>query len=231
MADQPIAVVCAGRTDRGVHAVEQVIHFETSASRTARSWVFGANTHLPNDICALWARAVPDDFHARYSALSRTYRYVILHRASRPALQRKRVCWRHAPLDTEQMRAGAEHLVGTHDFSAFRSSECQSRTPVRRLDFILIRSHGDYVLIDVQANAFLHHMVRNIAGVLMKIGSGEAPAQWAREVLEGRDRTLGGVTAPAGGLYLLKIVYPAEYGLPQGEGTAGDDRSFMIPGI
>jgi tRNA pseudouridine38-40 synthase len=229
VADHPVAIVCAGRTDTGVHAVEQVAHFDTTAMRSERSWTFGANTNLPNDVCALWAREVPDHFHARYSATERAYRYVILHRSSRPALQRKRVCWSHKRLDAARMDAAAAHLIGTHDFSAFRSSECQSRTPVRHLRSIQIRACGDYLLIDVHANAFLHHMVRNIAGVLMKIAGGEAEPGWAKEVLEGRDRTLGGVTAPAGGLYLLKVTYPPEYGLPQAEADVAQDVSFIIP--
>lgn len=228
VADHEVRVVCAGRTDTGVHGIEQVAHFDTKAVRTPRSWAFGANTNLPNDVCVLWAKEVPEDFHARYSALARAYRYVILHRPSRPALQRKRVCWSHKPLDAARMQAGAEHLIGTHDFSAFRAAECQSRTPVRRMDAIKVSQQGDYFSIDVHANAFLHHMVRNIAGVLMKIGCGEAEPQWAREVLESRDRTLAGVTAPAGGLYLMKVTYPPEYGLP-GADSVDPDRSFIIP--
>jgi tRNA pseudouridine38-40 synthase len=227
IADEPITVVCAGRTDAGVHAVEQVVHFDTNAIRTPRAWTLGANTELPNDVCALWAKEVPDDFHARYSALARAYRYVILERSSRPALLRKRVCWSHKPLDAASMQAAAAHLIGTHDFSAFRSSDCQSRTPIRRMDSIAVRREGEYLLIEVQANAFLHHMVRNIAGVLMKIGVGEASPGWAREVLEGRDRRLGGITAPPGGLYLLQVTYPPEYGLAGDSGAA----SFMIPPV
>jgi tRNA pseudouridine38-40 synthase len=227
IADEPVSLVCAGRTDAGVHAVEQVVHFDTRAIRTPRAWTLGANTELPNDVCALWAQEVPADFHARYGALARAYRYVILERASRPALLRKRVCWSHKPLDAGRMQAAAAHLIGTHDFSAFRSSGCQSRTPIRRMDSILVRREGACLLIEVQANAFLHHMVRNIAGVLMKIGLGEAGPDWAREVLEGRDRRLGGVTAPAGGLYLLRVDYPAGYGLP----GASAGASFMIPPV
>ena len=227
IADEPVTVVCAGRTDTGVHAIEQVVHFDTRALRTPRAWTLGANTQLPNDVCLLWAKEVPEDFHARYSALTRSYRYVILERATRPALLRKRVCWSHKPLDAAAMQAGADHLIGTHDFSAFRSSDCQSRTPLRRMDAITVRREAGFLLIDVQANAFLHHMVRNIAGVLMKIGAGEAAPDWAREVLEGRDRRFGGVTAPAGGLYLSRVTYAPEYGLPGDAGVA----SFMIPPV
>jgi tRNA pseudouridine38-40 synthase len=219
----------AGRTDAGVHALQQVAHFDATATRSARSWVYGANTQLPPDVAALWAVQVPETFHARYSALSRTYRYVILNRGTRPALGRNRVCWMHAALDHERMARAAVHLVGEHDFSAFRSSECQSRTPIRRVEGIDVRRQGSYVIIEARANAFLHHMVRNIAGVLIQIGRGEAEVDWAREVLEGRDRRLGGVTAPAGGLYLVGVTYPTELGVPAPHDSAADRPSFMMP--
>lgn len=229
IADHPITLTGAGRTDAGVHALEQVAHFDTSATRSARSWVYGANTHLPPDVSALWAAQVPETFHARYSAVSRTYRYVILNRDTRPALSRQRVCWIHATLDHERMAAAAALLVGEHDYSAFRSSECQARTPIRRVEAIEVRRRGDYVTIGVRANAFLHHMVRNFAGVLISIGRGEAEVDWARQVLEGRDRRLGGVTAPAGGLYLVEVRYPGEFGLPSGLDSDAHRPSFMIP--
>ncbi len=229
VADHPVALIGAGRTDAGVHALAQVAHFEASATRSARSWVFGANTHLPPDVSALWAVQVPATFHARYSAVSRTYRYVILNRSTRPALGRNRVCWMHAPLDHQRMAAAAELLVGEHDYSAFRSSECQSPTPIRRVEAIEVRRSDAYVLIDARANAFLHHMVRNIAGALMRIGTGDAEVGWARKVLDGRDRRLGGVTAPAAGLYLLEVRYPPDFGLPAGADSAAIRPSFMIP--
>jgi tRNA pseudouridine38-40 synthase len=196
--------------------------------RAPRSWVFGANTHLPSDISALWAVAVPEDFHARYSAESRTYRYVIVNRSTRPAIDHQRVCWIHAPLDAARMATAATALAGEHDFSAFRSSDCQSRTPVRRVESLEVARHGSHVIIEVRANAFLHHMVRNIAGVLIRIGSGEAPVQWAREVLEGRDRRLGGVTAPPGGLYLVEVRYPARFELPAAAVAGVRRASFII---
>jgi len=229
VANSPINVTCAGRTDAGVHAIGQVAHFDTEVERSTRSWTLGANTHLPNDICVLWAREVPSRFHARYSALVRTYRYLILNRPSRPALLRHRACWIHRVLDERRMAEAALHLLGEHDFSAFRAAECQSRTPVRRVEAIDVRRSGEYVCLDVRANAFLHHMVRNIAGVLIEVGTGDAESGWVRAVLEGRDRTLGGVTAPPGGLYLLAVKYPPEFELPETGVAGSNDLSFMMP--
>lgn len=228
VADHSVELTCAGRTDAGVHAFAQVAHFESAAARAARSWVFGANTHLPSDISALWAVAVPEDFHARYSAESRTYRYVIANRNTRPAIDHQRVCWIHAPLDAGRMATAAAALTGEHDFTAFRSSDCQARTPIRRIEALDVIRRDAHVIIEVRANAFLHHMVRNIAGVLIRIGSGEAPVDWAREVLEGRDRRLGGVTAPAGGLYLVEVRYPARFGLPVAAVSGTRRASFII---
>jgi tRNA pseudouridine38-40 synthase len=229
VADSPISVTCAGRTDAGVHAVGQVAHFDAEVERSTRSWTLGANTHLPNDICVLWAREVRSAFHARYSAQARTYRYVILNRPSRPALSRHRACWIHRPLDERRMAEAAAHLLGEHDFSAFRAAECQSRTPVRRVEALDVHRNGEYVFLDVRANAFLHHMVRNIAGVLIEVGTGDAEAGWVRAVLEGKDRTRGGVTAPPGGLYLLAVQYPAEFELPETGVAGSNDLSFMMP--
>lgn len=229
VADHPVALTCAGRTDAGVHALGQVAHFDSQAARSPRAWVFGANAHLPNDVCVLWAQEVSGEFHARYSATARTYRYVILNRASRPAIARQRVCWVHRPFDIERMQRAAAHLIGEHDFSAFRAAECQSRTPIRRLESLTVTRSDDHVLIDVTANAFLHHMVRNIAGVLIEIGVGQAEPDWARGVLDSRDRKVGGVTAPAGGLYLMRADYPAAFGLPQPRVAGPNDLSFMMP--
>src|SRR5262245_3297162 len=229
VADHPVALTCAGRTDAGVHAIGQVAHFDSDAARSPRAWALGANTNLPNDVCVLWAQEVAGEFHARYSAIARTYRYLILNRASRPALTRQRVCWAHQPLDAERMQRAAVQLLGEHDFSAFRAAECQSRTPIRRVERITVTRHDEHVLLDVTANAFLHHMVRNIAGVLIAIGAGEAEPEWAGDVLASRDRKLGGVTAPAGGLYLMRVDYPAAFQLPQPRVPGSNDLSFMMP--
>jgi tRNA pseudouridine38-40 synthase len=229
VADHSVALTCAGRTDAGVHAIAQVAHFDTQATRTARSWVLGANAQLEAGVSALWAVAVAERFHARYSAVSRTYRYLILNRSTRPAIDHNRVCWVHAPLDAERMATAAAPLVGEHDFSAFRAAECQSRTPMRRVEAIDVKRIGAYVTIEIRANAFLHHMVRNIAGVLLRIGSGEADVGWAQEVLAGRDRRRGGVTAPPSGLYLVGVSYPAEFGLPPVDLAGARPVSIIMP--
>ena len=213
IAASPVRVVCAGRTDAGVHALGQVVHFDTDVSRPPRAWVRGTNTYLPPDLAVLWTRAVDDDFHARFRALRRRYRYVIVNRSTRPALLAGRAAWEYRPLDARLMHLGARHLVGEHDFSSFRAAGCQAKSPVRRVHRIDVSRSGERIFIDVDANAFLQHMVRNIAGVLMAIGKGEQEASWAKAVLELRDRTLGGVTAPAAGLYLVKVQYDGKYGL------------------
>jgi tRNA pseudouridine38-40 synthase len=226
VANHPIEVLAAGRTDAGVHAAMQVVHFDTSAQRTERGWVLGANTNLPAQVSALWARPVPEAFHARYSALARRYRYIILNRTPRPALAAQRVCWIRDPLDAPRMQAAAQHLIGEHDFSSFRAAECQSRTPMRRMHEISVERRGELVVVSVLANAFLHHMVRNIAGVLIAIGTGERATQWAAEVLAARDRKQGGVTAAAAGLYLAGVQYSASLALPS---EAGDIVSVSCP--
>jgi len=214
VADHPVRVVCAGRTDAGVHGVGQVAHFETTAVRSERAWVLGGNAHLPLDMNLNWAREAPDDFHARFSALARRYRYLILNQPQRSALWRGRAAWHYRPLDVERMQIAGQALVGEHDFSAFRAAECQARHPIRDIHELILHRQGDGVVLEVEANAFLHHMVRNIAGVLMTIGAGDRPIEWAQEVLERRDRTQAGVTAPAEGLYLLAVRYPEQFGLP-----------------
>ncbi len=215
VADEPVTVVCAGRTDTGVSARGQVIHFETTALRSARSWVLGGNSALPGGIALLWAKAVPADFHARFSATARRYRYHILNRWVRPAMDRGHLTWVMKPLDEQRMHEAAQILVGEHDFSAFRAAGCQSRTPMREVFHIGVSRKGNQVLIDIQANAFLHHMVRNIAGALIPIGTGERPVSWLAEVLTGRDRKKAGITAPAEGLVFEGVSYPAVYGIPQ----------------
>ena len=225
VADENISVVCAGRTDAGVHALHQVIHFETSRQRQPMAWVFGGNVHLPKDISLIWAKPVADDFHARFSALGRGYRYVILNRAARPGVFASRMTWEYRHLNTELMNEAAACLLGEHDFSAYRGRDCQAKSPVRTVRRLEIKRHVEYVVIDIEANAFLHHMVRNIAGVLMAIGMGKAPVAWAREVLEARERRLGGITAPPQGLYLRTIEYPESYQIP---GNAGIDWPLII---
>jgi tRNA pseudouridine38-40 synthase len=214
VADQPITVITAGRTDTGVHASTQVVHFDAPFDRGERSWVLGANSRLPRDISAQWARVVPAHFHARYSALARSYRYIIHNRSSRPAIMRERACWVREPLDAARMHAAAQQFCGTHDFSTFRAAECQSHSPIRRLESISVRRTGEYLAIDVTANAFLHHMVRNIAGVLIAIGCGDQPIDWVSTLLAARDRRVGGVTAVPQGLYLIGVRYAPEFGLP-----------------
>lgn len=214
IADEKITVQCAGRTDTGVHAVHQVAHFETVASRDPHSWVFGANSQLDSDVNLLWAQPVADDFHARYSATGRGYRYVVLNRPARSSIQSHKVTWECRALDVGCMQQAATDLTGEHDFSAFRAMGCQAKNPVRKLTRLDVKRTGNYVVIDVHANAFLQHMVRNIAGVLMEIGMGRQPPEWATEVLMTRDRTLGGVTAPADGLYLVRVDYPEKFAIP-----------------
>lgn len=215
VAAAPVGTTCAGRTDAGVHALGQVAHFDTEAERVPRAWVLGANTRLPPDIALTWARPMPADFHARYSALARTYRYHIVNRSERPALAAGRVAWVHRPLDVGRMSEAAAHLPGERDFSAFRAAECQSKTPMRRVTALTVERSGDLVTITVTANAFLHHMVRNIAGLLIAIGRGDAPPGFAAEVLAGRDRTRNAATAPPDGLYFTAVTYPDRFGVPQ----------------
>ena len=214
IADHKVETICAGRTDAGVHAREQVAHFDTQARRTSLAWLLGTNTELPDDISLSWVRTVPEHFHARYSALTRSYRYLILNRAARSALQARRALLVHQPLDIEAMQAGAQWLLGEHDFSAFRSSECQSHSPMRRLDSVRVSRNGAWVAIDVTANSFLHHMVRIIAGLLIMIGQGRVPPERVRDQLQLRQRGSSTATAPAHGLYLWQVDYPPQFGLP-----------------
>ena len=214
VADHPVQVVCAGRTDAGVHASAQIVHFDSDANRSVRSWVLGSNSNLPGDINVLWAHTVTDAFHARFSAQARRYRYVIINRSARSALYRRRATWCHTRLDVTRMQEAAQCLLGEHDFSSFRAQACQAKSPVRTVYYLAVTRRCDWVVIDIEANAFLHHMVRNIAGVLMSIGIGEKPVCWAQEVLELRNRALGGVTAPPDGLYLAAVRYAAAFGLP-----------------
>lgn len=214
VANSPVRVHCAGRTDAGVHGHCQVIHFDSPAARSPKAWVLGANASLPEDVRVHWAVPVPDSFHARFSAVSRRYRYLIANTAVRPPMLSKQLTWHRYPLDAAVMHAEAQCLQGEHDFSAFRAAACQSSTPMRCLHHINVSRQGDLVVIDVQANAFLHHMVRNIAGTLITVGAGRQPAGWAAQLLQGRDRSLAADTAAPHGLYLVDVGYPAEYPLP-----------------
>ena len=207
-------MVCAGRTDTGVHASGQVVHFETSSERTERGWLLGANSNMPADVNVTWVKPVVDDFHARFSATSRSYRYCILNRVQRSALHRYRAWWVYQPLDEGRMHAAAQQLLGRHDFSAFRAAGCQASSPVRDLSQMSVRRSGDWLTLEVTANAFLQHMVRNITGMLAAIGLGEREVAWASEVLESRDRTAGGIAAPPHGLTLVAVEYPPSFDIP-----------------
>ncbi len=214
VANHPVEVVCAGRTDTGVHASGQVAHFDTGSEREPRSWLLGANSNLPDDVNLTWTQAVNDEFHARYSAVSRSYRYLILNRLQRSALFRHRAWWVHADLDAPRMHRAAQALVGEHDFSAFRAAGCQAKTPMRNIQSISVTRNSDWLAVEVTANAFLMHMVRNITGTLVAIGCGEEGEAWAGEILDSRDRTRAGVAAPPHGLTLTDVSYPAEFELP-----------------
>jgi tRNA pseudouridine38-40 synthase len=215
VANQPVTLICAGRTDAGVHAFEQVAHFDVNVERNLDAWLLGGNSNLPDEIRITWVKQAVGDFHARRSAIARLYRYVILNRPVKSALQSKQVTWCYQPLDAAVMNKAAQHLVGNHDFSSFRAQSCQSKSPVRIVHFIDVCRDEDKVIIEICANAFLHHMVRNIAGVLMAIGMGKHPENWAFAVLNAKKRELGGVTAPPCGLYLESVCYPAHYGMPK----------------
>jgi tRNA pseudouridine38-40 synthase len=214
IAAQPVAVTCAGRTDRGVHALGQVVHFDTSAERPDSAWVRGVNAVLPDSVAVLWSRRVPVDFHARYSARARTYRDVLLNRAVRPGLAARHAGWCHAPLDIDAMRAAAMALCGEHDFSAFRAAGCQAGTPVRTLHSLAIERRGERIDFVLRANAFLHHMVRNLVGTLVYVGRRRQPPEWVREVLASRERARAAPTFAAAGLYLEAVEYEANWDLP-----------------
>lgn len=225
VANHPVELVCAGRTDAGVHATHQVVHFDTASVRSLRSWILGVNSALPGDICVYWAGNAGDGFHARFTALGRRYRYVIFNHPVRSALMRDAVTWTHRALDARSMHRAAQALIGEHDFSAFRAAGCQSRSPVRRVERLDVVRSEQFIVIDIAANAFLHHMVRNIAGTLMRVGAGEETEDWVARVLAQRDRRLSGVTAPANGLYLVGVDYPASAQLP----PASPGPAFLRP--
>ncbi len=214
VANQSIDVVVAGRTDTGVHAIGQIVHFDTSSNRIEEQWVRGVNTYLPDDISMIWARPVSQDFHARFSARQRSYRYVLLNRPVRPSYLHGRVTWHRAPLELEPMQEAARELVGRHDFSAFRAAGCQNKNPVKQVSLISLDQVGPWIWLDIVSDGFLQHMIRNIMGVLTRIGEGLEPVQWAREVLNSQDRKTGGITALADGLYFVSAQYDKIYNLP-----------------
>ncbi len=215
VADHPVRVACAGRTDTGVHAFGQVVHFDTDAERESHNWLLGTNVNLASDVSVAWVRPVSVEFHARYRAIGRCYRYLILNRAARSGLLAGRATWVHRSLDSALMNEAGQALVGTHDFSSYRALGCQAKSPVRCVRRLDIEQRGELIEMRVEADGFLHHMIRNIAGVLLAIGSGDRPMDWAAEVLELRDRTLGGVTARPDGLYFARVDYPESFAIPE----------------
>ncbi len=215
ISGEAISVVAAGRTDTGVHALEQVVHFDTAAERPLTAWVRGVNSLLPDSIVVRWAQPVVEEFHARFSARGRSYRYLLNNRNTRPALNSGRVGWFHAPLDVLAMSTAAQLVIGEHDFSAFRAAQCQAKSPVKHVYSLAIGRQGDMVIFDISANAFLHHMVRNIVGCLVYVGKGKYPPEWLAVVLAGRKRELAAPTFAPDGLYLRHIQYEAKWNLPQ----------------
>ncbi len=221
VADHEVKIICAGRTDKGVHAMGQVVHFDTEAVRDMRAWVLGVNTHLPKDIRILWAKIVDANFHARFSATARAYRYVIYNAPVASALLRNQTTWHHQLLDETRMAEAAIHLIGKHDFTSYRALQCQAHSPVRTVHKLEITRKEKFIFIDIQANAFLHHMVRNIAGVLMAIGVGKHDPIWAKEVLHAKNRAVGEITAPARGLYFMQVFYPEQFKLTENSDFSG----------
>ena len=215
VANHPVDVFCAGRTDAGVHGTGQVVHFETDSIRTERGWTMGVNTNLPDSIAVTWVKHVPDDFHARFSATARRYRYIISNTKLRPAILNAGLSHYHSPLDEHLMHQAAQALLGENDFSSFRAAQCQSNSPNRFIHFINVTRHNDFIVIDIKANAFVHHMVRNIAGSLIAVGKGEQPVEWMTELLVAKDRTKAAETAKPNGLYLVQVDYPDTFELPK----------------
>lgn len=214
VANEPISVTCAGRTDAGVHATGQVVHFDTQAVRDDVSWTLGVNSNLPKDVAVTWVKPVADSFNARFSATGRSYRYIISNQRLRPGLHGQGISHYYLPIDVTRMQQAAPVLIGEHDFSAFRAAHCQSNTPFRCVTHLQITQSGRFIVVDIAANAFLHHMVRNIVGSLIEIGKGEQPVSWLGELLASKDRTLAAATAKANGLYLVKVDYPSQFELP-----------------
>ncbi|MGF1706017.1 tRNA pseudouridine(38-40) synthase TruA [Enterovibrio baiacu] len=214
IANEPIEVQCAGRTDAGVHGTGQVVHFDVSCDRPMRAWTMGVNTHLPDSIAVRWAKEVPDEFHARFTATARRYRYIIFNNALRPGILRHGVSHYHGDLDETLMHEAGQYLLGENDFTSFRAAQCQSNSPWRNIHHLNVTRQGAFVIIDIKANAFVHHMVRNITGSLIAVGLKEQKPEWVKWLLEAKDRNLAAATAKAEGLYLVEVDYPAEYALP-----------------
>lgn len=214
IANEAVYLTCAGRTDAGVHATGQIVHFDTRAKRHLDAWVWGTNAYLPSSIAVHFARQVPYQFHARFAAIARRYCYVILNHPIRPAILTTRASWCYYPLDVERMQQAAKYLIGEQDFSSFRSSQCNSKTPMRNVTDVVIKRYGEFVVFEIEANAFLHHMVRNIAGTLMRIGAGLQSPEWMYEVLMAKDRKAAAETAPPDGLYLTQVRYNEPYIFP-----------------
>lgn len=214
IADHPVISQCAGRTDAGVHALGQVIHFDTVARRPLSAWVRGVNGQLPDSVAVTWAREVAPDFHARNAARGRAYTYLLLNRPERPGLNQHRVGWHHRPLDLQTMRAAAAHLLGTHDFTSFRAAECQARSPVKEMRVADMSRQDDLIVFRFAADAFLHHMVRNLVGCLVMVGKGARAPAWMLDVLQARDRRVAAPTFSAAGLYLASVQYDPHWGLP-----------------
>lgn len=227
IAGTPIKVHAAGRTDTGVHALAQVAHFDAPVARPIQAWIRGVNAHLPSSIVVRWAQAVDDGFHARFAARSRSYRYILFNDPVRPALLAGRVGWYHRPLDADAMDEAAHHLLGEQDFSVFRSSECQAKSPVKHLLAATVARHGAYVMFEVQAGGFLHHMVRNILGALLWVGCGREPPGWMLDLLATRDRTLAPPTFMPDGLYFAGVEYDPQWNLPQGGRIIAPSAAFL----
>ena len=215
VANEPIRVHCAGRTDCGVHGTGQVVHFDTTAVRNKTAWIQGVNAKLPGSVAVRWAHDVSDDFHARFSATARRYRYILCNSTSRPAILAKGLSFYYQPLDADVMQQAANLLVGEHDFTSYRAKHCQAHSPVRTIHHLNVTRRGDFIIIDAKANGFLHHMVRNIVGSLIEVGMGKQPVEFMTEVLNKQDRTYAPATAKPGGLYLVEVDYPPEFGLPK----------------
>lgn len=215
VAAHPVEVQCAGRTDAGVHGTGQVVHFDTSSERKMVAWTMGVNANMPKDIAVRWAKEVPEEFHARFTATARRYRYIIYNHAYRPGILSKGISHYHGELDADKMHAAGQYLLGEQDFSSFRAAHCQSRSPWRNIMHLNVSRQGNYVIIDIKANAFVHHMVRNITGSLIAVGRGEQQPEWIQQLLQAKDRKLAGATAKAEGLYLVDVDYPQQFDLPR----------------